>query len=181
MKIETKTIERLRDQLMERGQRPTNVLSSAYENLTREGLLTGEEMEIIGEIDPIAEAMYLMMAADGTIADEEVDVVRGAIRDMSDSKLRSGTIKVMLDSYGDKMTAEGWEYRLVQVSNGLSRTTSAAEMAYTLVAAVALADKEVTLEENEVIDRFAELLGLTDSRCCELLDMVKEQKPPWGD
>jgi tellurite resistance protein len=180
MKLDTRTIERLRDALMEQGQRTTMVLSPAYESLTREGLLTDAESELLVRIDPIAEAMFLMMTADGEAAQEELDVIRGAIRDLSDSKLRSGTIEVMMETYGEKVGRDGWKVRLQRVAEHLSSETSDAEMAYTLVAAVALADAEVTLEENELIDRFAELLGLTDARCCDLLDEVRhETRAPW--
>lgn len=174
MKLDTTTIQRLRDALLERGQRSSMVLSPAYEDLTREGLLSGEEMALLTRVDPIAEAMFLMMAADGTLAEEELDVIRGAIRDLSDSKLRSGTINVMLESYAEKMSRFGWESRLEVVAEKLSKAPSEAETAFTLVAAVALADREVTLEENDLIDRFSELLKIDDERCCELLDIIKQ-------
>jgi len=180
MKIDTATIARLRDELLERGRRQTLVLSPAYEHLTREGLLTAEETEALSRVDPVAEAMFLMMAADGSLAEEELDVIRGAIRELTSSALRSGTIKVMLESYTDKLAQEGWEARLKDVADNLSSDASRAETAYGLVAAVALADEEVTLEENELIDRLGELLGLTDQRCCELLDIIKRKgNPPW--
>lgn len=182
MKIDTTTIDRLRDVLMERGQRPTMVMSPAYEELTKSGLLSKEESEALDRVGPIAEAMFLMMAADDNIAEEELDVIKGAIRDLSDSKIRSGTVKVMLESYANEVEREGWQERLTSLATELSQAPDDAETAYTLVAAVALADDEVTLAENELIDRFAELLGLNDQRCCELLDLVKNDRshPPWG-
>lgn len=158
------------------------VLSPAYEQLTREGLLTSEETEALGRVDPVAEAMFLMMASDGSLAEEELDVVRGAIRDLTSSVLRSGTIRVMLESYTDKLAREGWDARLKVVSEKLLHDTSSAETAYGLVAAVALADEEVTIEENELIDRLGEHLGLTDQRCCELLEIIKRKtETPWGE
>ncbi len=181
MKLDTKTIERLRDTLMEQGQRTTLVLSPAYEHLTREGLLTSQETEKLGRVDSVAEAMYLMMASDGEVAEVELDVIRGAIRDLTDSTLRSGTISVMMDNYAEKVARDGWEVRLQTVADQLSSETGNAETAYTLVAAVALADAQVTLEENELIVRFAGLLGLTDERCWELLEEVRrETLAPWG-
>ena len=182
MKIDTSVIERLRDGLLEKGRRPSLVLSSAYEELTRQGLLSPEETAALERIDPVAEAMYLMMAADGNLAKEERDVFRGAIRDLTNCTLRSGTIKVLLQSHAKKAKEVGWQARLEEVASELAKSPGDAETAYGLVAAIALADEEVTLEENELIDRFAELLGISDDRCCELLDMVKtEVSPPWED
>jgi uncharacterized tellurite resistance protein B-like protein len=181
MKIDSKTLGRLRDALLAEGRRPTLVLSPAYAQLTRDGLLTQRETDALRRVDPIAEAMYLMMAADGDATAAEVDVIRGAIRDLTDNGLRSATIDVMLEGYAANAAREGWEARLAIVAGGLAEETRDAETAYTLVAAVALADAEVTLEENELIDRLAELLGLTDERCCELLDEVRrEHESPWG-
>jgi uncharacterized tellurite resistance protein B-like protein len=181
MKLDPSVVARLRDELLEKGQRPTLILSPAYESLTREGLLTDEETEALRRVDPVAEAMFLTMAADGDVAEEELDVIRGAIRVLTSSVLRSGTIAVMLETYEERLKTEGWEARLIKLAGQLSRTTWAAETAYGLSAAVALADREVTLEENELIDRLGELLGITDQRCCELLELIKQQgTPPWG-
>ena len=79
MKIKTVTIERLRDALLQSGRRPSTVMSSAYETLTREGLLSPEEASALNRVDPLAEAMFLMMSADGKVADEERDAVRAAV------------------------------------------------------------------------------------------------------
>lgn len=180
MKIDIKTVERLKDALLERGRRTTMVLSPAYESLTREGLLSAEETQTLIRIEPIAEAMFLMMAVDGDLAPAELDVIRGAIRALTDSGLRSGTIKVMLETFAKRMDDEGWEARLDSVAETLSEDRGDAETAYALVGAVALADKEVALEENEFIDKFAERLDITDERCCQLLDFVRGEKElPW--
>jgi len=78
MKIQTATISRLRDALLQSGRRPSMVASSAYETLTREGLLSPEEVGSINRVEPMAETMFLMMAADGTLAESERDAARSA-------------------------------------------------------------------------------------------------------
>ena len=62
MNVKTQTIARLRDALLESGRRPSTVLSSAYEALTRAGLLSLEETTALNRVDPLAETMFLMMA-----------------------------------------------------------------------------------------------------------------------
>ena len=107
MKIETATIQRLSEALLQSGRRPSMVISSAYETLTREGLLSPEELAALSRVDPLAETMFLMMSADGKITDEEQDAVRGAIRGLTDNLLRSGTIKVMMENYNGRLEEDG--------------------------------------------------------------------------
>ena len=106
VKLQTKTIERLRDALLQSGRRPSLVASSAYETLTREGLLSPEEVTALNRVEPLAETMFLMMAADGKLTADEYDAVRGGVRGLTDNVLRSGTINVMLENYVRRLGAE---------------------------------------------------------------------------
>jgi len=152
------------------------LLSSAYETLTREGLLSPEEAGALNRVDPLAEAMFLMMAADGTLAESERDAVRGAIRGLTDNVLRSGTIKVMLENYQARLEQEGREQRLHQIAEELAEDPQEAEGAFALAAAVALADDNVTDEENAFINQLAEWFGISDERAHEILDQLEEDR-----
>ncbi|HEV8244961.1 MAG TPA: TerB family tellurite resistance protein, partial [Polyangiaceae bacterium] len=149
MKLQTATVTRLRDALLQSGRRPSLVVSSAYETLTREGMLSLEEIGALQRVDPLAETMFLMMAADGTLAEVERDAVRGAIRGLTDNLLRSGTIKVMLENYQLKLEQEGRAERLRQIADEIADDPEEAEGAFALAAAVALADDNISDEENE--------------------------------
>lgn len=179
MKIETSTIKRLRDALLEQGRRTTLVLSPAYEDLARQGLLSGSEATAVSEVDPIAETMFLMMAADGVITSEEVDLIWGAIRVLTNNTLRSGTIKVMLELYGEQLKQQGWKARLEAVSGLLSERPQDAEVAFAMAAAVALADDEISIEENELVDQLVGKFKISDERCLEILDLVKNDDSPF--
>lgn len=174
MKIETVTIKRLRDTLLASGRRPSIVLSPAYETLTRAGLLSQEETLALTRVDPLAETMFLMMSADGKIAEAEKDVVRGAVRGLSDNTLRSGTINVMLENYAKRLESEGRDERLRQIADEIAEEPSETEGAFALAAAVALADDEVADEENELINQLAEWFGITEERATEILDQLDE-------
>jgi tellurite resistance protein len=178
MKIETVTISRLRDALLQSGRRPSMLVSSAYETLTREGLLSLEEIAALNRVDPLAETMFLMMAADGTLADEERDAVRGAIRGLTDNVLRSGTIKVMLEKYQERLDAEGRDQRLHQIAEEITDEPEEAEGAFALAAAVALADDKVTDEENAFINQLAEWFGINEERASEILDQLQDDRAP---
>jgi tellurite resistance protein len=176
MKIKSVTIERLRDALLQSGRRPSAVMSSAYETLTREGLLSPEEASALNRVDPLAEAMFLMMSADGKVADEERDAVRGAIRGLTDDLLRSGTINVMLENYAKRLAEQGRDARLEEIASEIAEETSEAEGAFALSAAVALADDEITQEENTFINQLAEWFGISPDRASEILDQLEEDK-----
>src|SRR6478752_1285384 len=176
MKIQTVTIERLRDALLESGRRPSVVVSSAYETLTREGMLSPEESGALNRVDPLAETMFLMMSADGVVADQERDAVRGAIRGLTDNLLRTGTINVMLENYAARLEEQGRDARLQEIAETISAEASEAEGAFALAAAIALADDEITDEENAFINQLAEWFGISEERSSEILDQLEEDK-----
>ena len=176
MKIETATIRRLSEALLQSGRRPSVVLSSAYETLTREGMLSPEEAAALNRVDPLAETMFLMMSADGNIAEEEKDAVRGAIRGLTDNLLRSGTINVMLEKYAQRLVEQGKDQRLHEIAEEISAEPSEAEGAFALAAAVAMADQEVAEEENDFINQLAEWFGISEQRCEEILDQLQEDR-----
>jgi len=176
MKIETATIQRLRDALLQSGRRPSIVMSSAYETLARQGLLSAEETTALERVDPLAETMYLMMAADGKVHDSEKDAIRGAIRGLTGDVLRSGIIESMLSNYADKLTAQGRENRLEEIAERLSESPLEAETAFSLAAAVALADDDVAEAENELINQLADWFEIGKSRAEEILDELLEDR-----
>jgi tellurite resistance protein len=186
MKIETATIRRLRDALLKSGRRPSIVLSSAYEILARRGLLSPEETAALERLDPLAETMFLMMAADGRVAEEEQDVVRGAVRGLSGDAIHSGTLKVMLENYEKRLGEEGRDERLREIAEQLSADSGEAEAAFALAAAVALADDQVADEENELINQLAEWLGIAAERADQILDQLGQDRiapdaPEWEE
>jgi len=173
MKLKTTTIERLRDALLQSGRRPSVVLSSAYETLTREGLLSPEEASALNRVDPLAEVMYLMMSADGKLAEAERDAVRGAIRGLSNNILRTGTINVMLENFEQRSAEQGRDERLRELAEEICEHESDAEAAFALAAAIALADDAVADEEDAFINQLATWLGISPSRAEELLDQLE--------
>lgn len=176
MKIETATIRRLRDALIQSGRRPSVVLSPAYETLAREGLLSPEESTALNRVDPLAETMFLMMSADGSISETERDAVRGAIRGLSDNLLRSGTINVMLENYQKRLEEQGKDERLREIAEEIAEEPSEAEGAFALAAAIALADDEVADEENALINQLAEWFGIPEDRANDILDQLEEDQ-----
>ncbi len=177
MRINTATITRLRDALLQSGRRPTIVVSPAYETLARSGLLSPEEAAAVDRIDPLAETMYLMMTADGMVAEAEQDALRGAIRGLADNLIRSGTINVMLETFAKKLKEHGRDARLQEIAETLSENPQEAEGAFSLAAAIALADDSVHDKENEFINQLADWFGISEGRAAQILDeLARDQE-----
>ncbi len=171
MKIETATIARLRDALIQRGRRRTEVVSSAEEVLTREGLLSPAENEAIAQVSPMAEVMYLVMAADGRVADAEVDALRGAVRRLTGDLLQDGTVRVMLERFQARLDEEGHAARLADLASQLTGVEEA-EGAFALAAAVALADDRVAPEESALMRELAGAFSISEERVRAILEQL---------
>ncbi len=176
MKIETATIARLRDTLIQSGQRQGAVISTADEILTRQGLLSGDENAAVARVAPMAETMFLVMAADGKISEGEMDAIRGAVRDLTDGLLQEGTIKVLLENFQRSLDAEGRASRLAAVASSIKHSSEDAEGAFALAAAVAMADHEVAYAENQLLIELSQLLGIGSQRAHVILDQLDEER-----
>lgn len=166
--LSNSTIARLRDQLRTRGQRPSVSLGDT--KLTPEA---AEQAAVSAEYGPICEAMYLMMSADGKITDDEREVLKGALRNLSGDTVRGVHIEAMLEQALGNVAASGRDERLREVIAMLHEDPARAEVAFVLAAAVAFADNAIADEENETLNAFAEGLGIDESRANELLDSVE--------
>lgn len=165
--LSNSTLQRLRDQLRERGQRPSIALRGAVTPEVAEGLT------IVAEYGALTEAMYLMMSADGQVTNDEREVLRGALRALSTDTIRSAHIESLLDSAAKQMAEHGREKRMAEVVAQLRDDPARAEVAFVLAAAIAFADNAIADEENETLNTLAEGLGIDEERATALLDSVE--------
>ena len=135
---------------------------------------TVEMLNIVAEYGPLCEAMYLMMSADGKVGNEEREVLKGALRNLSGDTIRSSHIESMLDDAGKRVVDEGREKRMKEVVASLQEDKARAEVAFVLAAAIAFADNAIADEENETLNTLAEGLGIDEARANELLDDVEK-------
>jgi uncharacterized tellurite resistance protein B-like protein len=167
--LSNSTVVRLRDQLQARGQRPSIVAPEA--GMSPE---TVEMLNVVAEYGPLCEAMYLMMSADGKIGNEEREVLKGALRNLSGDTIRGAHIESMLDAAGKRVVDEGRDKRMEEVVASLHEDKARAEVAFVLAAAIAFADNAIADEENETLNGLAEGLGIDEARANELLDDVEK-------
>jgi tellurite resistance protein len=167
--LSTSTVARLRDQLRTRGQRPSIAMGAP----SPVNVESAERAAAMLEFGPICEAMYLMMSADGKVSDPEREVLRGALRNLSEDTVRSEHIEAMLDQAAKQVTEQGRDARMREVVAALSGDSARAEVAFVLAAAIAFADNAIADEENEALNVLAQGLGIDDARANELLDNVE--------
>lgn len=166
--LSNSTLSRLRDQLRARGQRPS---IAGPAGATPDDI---ETLMLLAEYGGLAEAMFLMMSADGQVGVEEREVLRGALRNLSSDTLRSAMIDQMLDDAAKKLADHGREKRMAEVASELREDPERAEVAFVLAAAIAFADNTIADEENEAIATLAQGLGIDEARANQLLDAVEQ-------
>ncbi len=166
--LSNSTLARLRDQLRTKGQRPSVVAPSP--NMTPDAM---ELLQILGEYGPLAEAMYLMMSADGKVTHDEREVLKGALRNLSADGLRSAHIEALMEAAAKNVAEQGRDKRMADVIATLHEDRVRAEVAFVLAAAIAFADNAIADEENDTLNAMAEGLGIDEARANELLDSVE--------
>jgi uncharacterized membrane protein YebE (DUF533 family) len=158
-------IERLRDQLLRQG-RPSMVPAPWPPAEAQRGAAN----VLYGRLRPIAEAMYLVMAADSQIGDPERATLRGALRMLTEGKLSSAAMEAMLAEFGRDLANDGRELRLDAVASTLYGDAADVELALALVAAAALADGQAGEAERSTIEALAERLGVPAERMRSLIE-----------
>jgi len=164
--ISNSTLGRLRDQLRLNGQR-TSVVE------TRATVPDVEADRVLVEYGPLCEAMYLMMTADGSVSEDEREVLRGALRNLSGDVLGRAELDALLLTAARNVAVDGRDARLQAVTSDLASDDTRAEVAYVLAAAIAFADNAIADAENTTLDAFAAGLGIDEARAETLLASVQ--------
>jgi tellurite resistance protein len=170
LKLENQTVARLRDRLKARGERPslfaTDLTALAQSSVPPDVLL---------RFDALCEAMYLMASADGKVAPEEEDTLRGAIRELSEGNVRSQHIRSMMEGAQSRLAKEGVDARIKAVAEKLGEDEASADAAFVLAAAVAFADDKIEDSENDVLNSLADALGMDADHAEKLLDEMQAE------
>jgi tellurite resistance protein len=128
-----------------------------------------EAMQIVTEYGPMCEALFLVMLADGRVKNVERDVLRGALRVLSNDRVRSTHMESMLDAASRNVADQGVQARLADVVEKLKNDPAKAETTYVLAAAIAAADDKVVPEEVDILNSLADGLGIDEARVNKLL------------
>jgi tellurite resistance protein len=170
MRLDSDALLRLRQSLRERGKpslTPPSPVSTPRASLAE----ASPELRAAAErVAPICELLYLMMSVDGACTSEERDLLRGAIRALTDGQLRSAMIDDMLAGFDDALLREGRSARLAFAAARLSADRADAEAAFSLAAAIALADSSADPRELAMLEELGDMLGLPAARRQTLTD-----------
>lgn len=173
LKLTRAQLERLRDALRTRGQRPSIVISGPR---TSAELI--DALAIVEEYGPICEAMYLVMAADDRVVNSEREVLKGALDVLSNGRVRTIHIEAMLDAAARKSAQEGRDVRLAKVIEQLEGDSARAEAVVVLAAAVAAADARIVPEESAILEKMFRGLGIDPDRANALIETLDADLAP---
>ncbi|MFO0554981.1 MAG: hypothetical protein U0271_41775 [Polyangiaceae bacterium] len=170
IKLQPKTLERIRDHFRDVGQ-PASV---AFTRPLADSDPFASDPDAKRRFEALFEAMFLMVAADGKIEDAEREVLRGAVRGLTDGAVRSVHIDKLIEQCKAAL-AQGTPARLKALAPILQEDPALVEAAFSLSAALAFADSAIGDEENELINDMAEAFGIDGDRAEELLNLLETE------
>ena len=164
--IDTQTIRRLRDALVAGGRVSESADGTATKNID------ARSQASINRVSPFAETMYLMMMADGDASESERDAIRGALQVLTHGLLDRSVLDDILKRCEVEAREQGVEARLQAIGARLCGDRLDRETAFTLAAAVAMADDQVVEQESLLVESIAEWYGISARRCTDILQQL---------
>ncbi len=171
IRLQPETLQRIRDHFLEVGQ-PASVSFLRHRQI--------EDDPFAGDVDArrrfeaLFEAMYLMVEADGEVSEVEREVLRGAVRGLTDNAVRSVHIEKLIEGCRER-AKDGTKARLAAIAPTLKEDPALVEAAFSLSAAIAFADQEIKDGENELINDLADALDLDGERAEQLLNQLEKE------
>ncbi len=170
IKLQPTTLQRIRDHLLEVGQPP----SVHFMRPVAEDDPFAGDPDAKRRFEALFEAMYLMVVADGEVADAEREVLRGAVRGLTSNAVRTHHIEKLFGECQGR-AEQGVDARIQAIAPTLKEDPALVEAAFSLASAIAFADSEIKDAENELINSLAEALDLDGERAEELLNLLEQE------
>jgi tellurite resistance protein len=168
--LKPETLQRIRDHFLEVGQ-PASVSFLQHRKIEDDPFHGDEDAR--RRFEALFEAMYLMIAADGEVAEEEREVLRGAVRGLTDNSFRTVHMDKLIETCRER-AKEGTKARLATIGPILKEDPALVEAAFSLAAAVAFADEDIKDAENDLINDLADALDISGDRAEELLSQLEQ-------
>jgi hypothetical protein len=168
MHIDTEAIRRLRDHLLEHAATTDRPPADARRPADQAGL----DSAIARRMEPFAETMFLVMMADGEPDAAERDALLAALEILTGNEVSAAQLETMLDRFAAAAARDGIEERIAGLGARLGADQDERETAFTLAAAIALADDHVHLEENQTLQMIREYYGVSARRMAALLETI---------
>lgn len=164
MQLDTQSILRLRDALLERSGLQT--LPESHQPLDQ---ASPEMRALVARVEPMGEALYLMMVIDGQAEAQERQSLERAIQILTAEGLSAGSLDQLFAEYEERFRTQGAESRMTQVGAQLCADKEDAEATLMLAAAIALADGSVALSESTMLEGLSEWLGFSARQAQSIL------------
>lgn len=158
MKIRTDTILRLRDHLLATSSPGASDPAAAS---TADAILR--------RIDPFAELMYAVIAADTVVRPEETQALISALDILGGGAVPMERLAELVSRFESEAPAVDSEGRVAAAAARIGGEREDREMAFMLAAAVALADDHFETRERQVMQWVRGYLGITERRMDTLL------------
>jgi len=167
MEIDTHAIRRLRDYLLGHPE-PAESATGQPPDATSPWTSSA----IARRVEPFAETMFLVMMSDGEPDAAERRALLGALNVLTEGQVSSSVLEAMLDRFTADAEREGIEGRIARLGARLGADQEERETAFTLAAAIALADERVHAHENHTLALIREYYGVSARRMAALLDTI---------
>ena len=164
MQLDTQSILRLRDALLQRSG--VKNLPEGHQPLDE---ASPEIRALIARVEPMGEALYLMMVIDGQADPQERQSLERAIQILTAEGLSAGSLNQLFAGYDERFQNQGAEVRMTQVGAQLCADKEDAEATLMLAAAIALADGNVALSESKILEGLSEWLGFSERQAQSIL------------
>ena len=164
LNIDTATIQRLRDALLDAGRAGPGAADS--------NAGVDHRQQTIDRFSPFAELMFLVAMADGHEDPAELDALRGAMHLLTANQLSDETLTDIYQRCRHDVSELGAQRCLERIGSLLTRDRQDRETAFSLAAAVALADNKLLGEETALMGDVAEYLGVSNSAAKRLLQTI---------
>jgi hypothetical protein len=162
MDIDTAAIRRLRDAL----------LSNSTAGASNTGAPSATGDAVLRRVEPFAETMFIVMVADDHAATSEQQALGAAVGILTDGLVGPDGVREMIDRFRDNLSTFGAESRLARIGASFGADRDDREIAFTLAAAMALADDEVAIGENRTLAWVREYFGISDQRALALIESI---------
>jgi hypothetical protein len=138
--------------------------------------LATAELARAAEFEAILEAMFLMAAVDGEVAEDEIGQLAASVQGIVDTSGGHARVDLgpVLEELGARLSREGWKARLDSLAGRLPTPESRA-FAFRLAAGVAFVDDNVVHAEAAAIDALAAALAIPDDESQAILAEVQEE------
>ncbi len=162
-------VTRVRDLILERG-RALQPEPNGHLAALEPPACTPELRAILHRVAPMAEAVFLMVNADGGCDESERRALRGAVRTLTADAVDDVTIDAMLKSFDESLERDGIEARISSVAAQIAADHADSEVTVDLAAAAILANGEATDPERSALELLAEEVGEDPDAAVAMLD-----------